>query len=348
MIICMVLASIFFLIFTFLFLTANDNIAQNMVVCYMETQTETIKKTQIEMNLLVQEMKRSGILDDKRKIKQGKKLKKKLDDAQKQLDRFQKGKISVLDIIPIAGYRLIQLMNWDATNDVVKKLNQRCMQFKEKKEAINYTYYLLGSLFGNLLLGVTALFAGIGLGMAMGMGTRSLIVGGVAFAIFALMGYLPYDNVNIVIQKREEDIERQFPQVISKMALLTVAGMEVNQAWKLASTSGTGTLYEEMNRVLIDFDNNVSPTEAYSKFITRCNNRYTTKLATAIIQNIFKGNSEIVTLFRSLNEESWMEHKHNARRMGEKIQSKLLLPTMLMFGGIIVLIIVPVLSGFNF
>lgn len=135
---------------------------------------------------------------------------------------------------------------------------------------------------------------------------------------------------------------------MSKLTLLTVAGMEVSQAWKLASVSGTGTLYEEMNRVLLDFDNNVSPVEAYSRFITKCNNLYTTKLATAIIQNTSKGNSEIVSLFRQLNDESWLEHKHDARRMGEKIQSKLLLPTMLMFAGIIILIIVPVMSGFNF
>jgi tight adherence protein C len=343
----MILASILFVIFVFLFLTADENIARALVTSCLETQNENIKKTQIEMNLLVQEIKRSGNLNDKKKINEGKKLKKKLSEAQKQLEQLQKGKISVLDIIPMAGYRLMQLMGWDSSNDVIKKLNQQCLQFKEKKEAINYTYYLLATLFGNLLLGSVALFTGIGFGMGMGMGMRSLLVGGVAFAIFALMGYIPYDNVHVIIQKRADDIDRQFPQVMSKMALLTVAGMEVNQAWKLASTSGTGTLYEEMNRVLIDFDNNVSPTDAYSRFIVRCNNRYTTKLATAIIQNISKGNSEIVKLFRTLNDESWMEHKHNAKRMGEKIQSKLLLPTMLMFGGIIILIIVPVMSGFN-
>ena len=177
---------------------------------------------------------------------------------------------------------------------------------------------------------------------------RSFLIGIVIFVIFGLLGYIPYDSVNAVVSKRQEDIEREFPQVISKMTLLTVAGMEVSQAWRLASASGEGTLYKEMKRVLVDFDNNVSPVEAYSKFISRCSNTYTTKLATAIIQNISKGNSEIVTLFRQLNDESWLEHKHNARRMGEKIQSKLLLPTMLMFGGIIILIIVPVMSGFNF
>ncbi|MCD7807505.1 MAG: secretion protein F, partial [Lachnospiraceae bacterium] len=75
---------------------------------------------------------------------------------------------------------------------------------------------------------------------------------------------------------------------------------------------------------------------------------YTNKLATAILQNSTKGNAEIVELFRTMNEESWSEHKHNARRQSEKIQSKLMLPTLLMFGGILILIIVPIVTGFNF
>lgn len=347
MFICMILASVFFVIFAFFFLTAGDNLAKTLIVCNVEIQTEIIKRTQIEMNLLAEQIKKSG-QQDKKKLKQGKALKKKQDEAKKQLEILKKGKISALDIVPLAGYRMIQLLGWDGTNDVVKKLNRKCIQFKEKKEAINYTYYLLASLMGNLLLGVVMLFLGAGLGFAMKMGTRSIIVGVAGFAVFALIGYLPYDNVTQVVTKRQEDISRQFPQVMSKLTLLTVAGMEVSQAWKLASVSGTGTLYEEMARVLLDFDNNVSPVEAYSRFITKCNNAYTTKLATAIIQNTSKGNSEIVSLFRQLNDESWLEHKHNARRMGEKIQSKLLLPTMLMFAGIIILIIVPVMSGFNF
>jgi tight adherence protein C len=329
-------------------MSADKNLVGALLVCCQETQIETIKTTQIEMNLLVEEMKKTKDLKDKRKIDKGKKLKKKLDEAQKQLERIKIGKLSALDLIPLAGYRLMQLMSWDSANDVIKKMNNKCIQFKEKKEAMNYTYYIIASLFGNMMLGVVAFFAALGLTLAMGLGTRSIIVALVAFAIFALLGYLPYDNVNVVVNKRAEEIEREFPQVVSKMALLTVAGMEVNQAWKLTSKSGKSTLYSEMNRVLIDFDNNVPPVEAYSKFITRCNNSYTTKLATAIIQNMSKGNSEIVELFKSLNAESWLEHKHNARRMGEKIQSKLMIPTMLMFLGIIILIIVPVMSGFNF
>lgn len=348
MIICMIIASVCFIVFAFLFLTADKNIVLTMLNCCRETEVENIKKGQLELNLLVENMKRTKDMDNKQKIKQGKKIKKQMEESKKRLETISKGKSGVLDLIPIAGYRFMQLQNWDASNDNVKKLNAKCRQFKEKKEAMNYTYYLLASLFGNLLLGVCVGFAALGIALAMNLGTRSIVVGIVGFGIFAIIGYLPYDNINVVVRQREEEIENQFPQVVSKLTLLTVAGMEVTQAWQLTSNSGTGVLYEEMKRVLIDLEHNVSVQDAYSKFITRCNNSYATKLATAIIQNFTKGNSEIVSLFKTLNSESWMEHKHNARRKGEQIQSKLLVPTLLMFLGIIVLIIVPIISGFNF
>ncbi len=348
MILCMILASVLFVLFAGLFLSAGGNIVSALIVCCKEIQTEEIRKNQIAMTLLAEEMKRTDTLTDKKKLRQGKAYRKKSEEARKLLEKLERGRIGALDLIPLTGYRLMQLLGWDSTNDVVKRLYRQCVQFKEKKEAMNYTYYLLGSLIGYLLLGVTAFFAALGLGLAMDLGTRSLAMAGGVLVVFLLLGYLPYDSVSSTITKRREEIERQFPQAVSKMTLLTVAGMEVSQAWKLTCASGTGTLYEEMNRVLIDLEHNEPPSEAYSRFITRCSNPYTTKLATAIIQNISKGNAEIVSLFRTLNDESWMEHKHNARRMGEKIQSKLLIPTLLMFGGIMILIIVPVMSGFNF
>ncbi len=329
MIICMAVASIVFIIFVFLFITASDNMVDAILVCLMETEKEANKELQSEIDLLIKKIKQQEDFDNKENIKKGKRLKKKLEESQKRYKKLENRKIGILDIIPITGYRLIQLLGWDATNETVKKLNRKCVQFKEKKEAVNYTYYLLGALFGYLILGICLCFLGLGLSLAMGLEERS-------------------DNVNTIIHKRAEEIENQFPQVVSKMALLTVAGMEVNQAWKLACSNDKGILYSEMRRVLIDLDNNVSPVEAYSKFITRCNNNYTTKLGTAIIQNVSKGNAEIVKLFRTLNDESWLEHKHNARRKGEAIQSKLLIPTLLMFLGIIILVIVPVMSGFGF
>lgn len=348
MIICMAAATVGLLFFLFLFLSADENIMGAIITCRKETETENIKKTQIELDLIVDYMKRTKDLKDKERVNRARELKKNLEPAQKKLARLEKGKAGMGDIIPIAGYRMMQLLHWDGRNDTVKKLYNQCVQFKEKREAMNYTYYILGALIGYGILGGVCFFATLGLTLAMGLGIKAVIFSVVVLVLFAMAGYVPYDNVNIIVRNRKEEIENQFPQVVSKLTLLTVAGMEVNQAWKLTSGSGVGVLYQEMERVLVDLNNNVSPTEAYSKFITRCNNPYTTKLATAVIQNASKGNAEIVNLFRRLNSESWLEHKHSARRRGEQISSKLLVPTLLMFAGIIILVIVPVMTGFSF
>lgn len=345
---CMAASTVICVIFGFFFLSADDNLTAAMLTSCRETQIENIKAIQLAMKELAGDMKQTQDMHDKALMKQAKKLKKRMTEAQKLLELYTKNKISGLDMIPVAGYRLMQMMGWDSANPTVKTLYRKCCQFKEKKEAMNNTYYLLGALFGYSMLGTGAFFTVLGLGLALGFGTRSLVAAAAVLTAFLLFGYIPYDNVNVIVNKRAEEIERTFPQAVSKLTLLTVAGMEVNQAWKLTSVSGTGTLYDEMKRVLVDLDNNVSPMEAYSKFLSRCNNKYTTKLATAIIQNISKGNAEIVRMLRSLNEESWMEHKHNARRMGDRIQSRLLIPTILMFIGILILVIVPVLSGFGF
>lgn len=348
MIVCMVFATALFVAFILLYMGASDEVSEIMINAYCEEKLEKIKKIQIDMQLLADEVKKNHGVNKKKDLKRAKELKKKLKSAQKMLETYQKHKIAGLDLIPVAGYRLIQLLGWDASNKNIKSLYEKCQRYKEKKEAMNYTYFIYGNLFGNFILGLSCAFYMIGFTLGMGLGTRSLVVGIVVLIVFSIIGYLPYDAVSQIVKKRKEEIEQEFPQLVSQMTLLVVAGMEVSRAWNIASKGGQSTLYEEMNRVNIELDNNVSPVEAYSKFMKRCNNKYTTKLATAIIQNLSKGNSEIVSFFRQLNEESWSEHRHGSRRMSEKIQSKLFAPTMLMFAGILILVIVPVISGFNF
>lgn len=348
MIACMVLATIFFGVFVILYLGAGNEVSEVMLNCCCEMRIEEIKKLQIAMKLSEAKTRKNGGIDIKAQKKYAGKLQKKLKAAQKQLEIYQKRKVAGLDLIPVAGYRLLQILKWDASNKNVKVMFEKCQRYKEKKEAMNYTYYIYGNMFGNIVLGICIAFLTAGVAIAAGVGVKAAVMGLAVFVLFVVIGYLPYDEVNQTVNRRAEEIEQAFPQLISQMTLLVVAGMEVNRAWMISSQGGQTTLYEEMNRVNIDLENNVAPADAYGKFITRCNNKYATKLATAIIQNLSKGNSEIVSLFRQLNAESWSEHRHSARRTCEKIQSKLFLPTMLMFAGILLLVIVPVMSGFSF
>lgn len=348
MIICMILGTVMFSFFVFLYLGAGEAITENMLNCHVETQREKIKNLDIDIELFKLQLKEDKTLDKKKSMKKAKALKTKRDQAEKMLRTYEKRKVIGLDLIPVAGYSLIRLLGWDMKNKNIKKMYDKCLRYKERREAVNYTFFVYGNLFGNIVLGLALGFAATGIMLAMDMDIRSFIVGFGIMSLFFILGYLPYDEVERTVKKREEEIENDFLQVVSQLTLLVVAGMEVNRAWRLSGNGGHTTLYKEMKRVDMDMDNGVNPLEAYGKFITRCGNKFATRLATAISQNMSKGNSEIVNLFTKLNSESWSEYRHGSRRMAEKLQSKLFIPTMLMFLGIMILVILPAATGFDF
>ena len=347
MVVVLLIGTLALLFFVFCFVTADDECKQLMIDCHIMDMEDDAAEQEAKMKMLLADMERRDEMDDKSKIRQGKRLKKKYDSDNKALEDLYDGKIGIVDIIPAAGYGLFQKIQLDAKNKFIRDLIKQCSRYRERENAVKYAYYVTASLVGYLMLGVACACALFAIASAMEIGTKAIVVALVAFAIFGVLGYIPYDNVLNTVKKRQEDIERSFPQVISKLTLLTEAGMELNRAWRLTSESGSGVLYVEMNRVNIDLDNNVRPEDTYMKFIQRCSNSYTSKLASLIIQNMFKGNSEIVNQLERLNTECWEDFRNNTQRAGEKVQSKLFVPTLIMFASIIILIIVPVLSAFG-
>ena len=64
-----------------------------------------------------------------------------------------------------------------------------------------------------------------------------------------------------------------------------------------------------------------------------------------MVQNIQKGGPDFALQLRDMNNESWEEKRHLAKRKGELAGSKLLIPTLIMFVGILIMIIVPIFTG---
>ena len=352
--VCLIIATVLLAVYVYLILTSPERLGKEMLVCLYKHQVDSIKNNQLELETIHQKIKavQENISTmqhepDPRLIKRKKVLLKKIDASKKMLDSYKKNGLGILDMIPLTGYRVMELLAIDNNNAFLASLRKKCLHIKYEQDAMAYATYLMASLIGHLMLGAILLFWGIGFGLAMGMGTRSLVIGVISAAVFALLGYLPYDEINTVLQKRADDIERDFPRVVSKLALLTISGLELNQAWEMVAASETGTLYAEMRRVTIDMNNNIPYVVAYTGFINRCDYGYTTKLATAIMQNMSKGNAEIVSLLHQMNTECWSEYKHTARRKGEMISSKLTVPTLLLFAGMLILVLVPTIGGFN-
>ena len=127
-----------------------------------------------------------------------------------------------------------------------------------------------------------------------------------------------------------------------------MAGLNVTNAIRQTAEGGAGPMYRELQTTMKQIDQSVSVGEAFSRLQCRCNNKYLDKMVTIITKSYVSGNANLADDLKQINDECWMEKKHSARRMGETIQTKLFIPTMLMFVGILVVIIIPAMSGFNF
>lgn len=305
--------------------------------------------------------------NEKYHIYSEKKLEKKKKEDQKQIEAYAKkeeaylsGKaIGILDLLPLVGYRFCALAGLDAESDMLRGLMTSCEQsgYMElergqetngKKNCMIYAYYILSSV-------VSFLYVGAMLGCFVFLLMRltgketgiSLVAGMVVLAAMAVVGYLPLDALTHKAANRKEEIDREFPNVISKLVLLVLSGMNISRAIEQASVSGDGLIYQELATVVKESSQSVSLEGALTRLQGRCSNKYIDKFVTIVSKSFSSGNANLAGDLKTLNDECWLEKKHSARRMADKVQTKLFIPTMIMFVGILVVIIIPVMSGFN-
>lgn len=147
------------------------------------------------------------------------------------------------------------------------------------------------------------------------------------------------------IKKRSEEILCDFSEVVSKLALLTNAGMILKEAWEVIADQGQGIFYDEMRIAVNDMNNGISEKEAIRRFGIRCMIPEVKKFSTTLIQGIEKGNSELSAMLLAQSNEVWNMRQQNVRRLGEKASSKLMIPIFMMFIGIIIMVTIPIFAN---
>ena len=104
---------------------------------------------------------------------------------------------------------------------------------------------------------------------------------------------------------------------------------------------GERVLYKEMQVTVQEMKNGISELDAYRNFADRCSVKQIRRFASTMIQNMQKGNAEISYFLKEMSDEMWEEKKHLVKRKGEAANSKLLIPTAMIFIGILIMIMVP-------
>lgn len=158
-------------------------------------------------------------------------------------------------------------------------------------------------------------------------------------------------------KKREEELVREYPELVNTLVLLLGAGMTLQVAWRQITTKYTEkrvngkkkvvAVYEEMLITQREIESGKGEAKAYEAFGERCGLPGYRKLSSYLVQNMRKGNRGLCELLEREAMEAFVERKNAAQQYGEEVGTKLLLPMLLMLGIVIFVIMVPAVISFQ-
>ena len=159
-----------------------------------------------------------------------------------------------------------------------------------------------------------------------------------------LLFYLDAQTKKKAAEKREA-VLYELPEMISRLALLVRSGMVLREAWVKISESSDSVLCLEMKKTTDDIRNGIPEIQAFLDLTERCRTREVRKFVNSLIQNLKKGNSELVYFLRAAASEQWEEKKNYVIKKSEMTEQKLIFPMLMIFAAVIIMVLVPALTG---
>ena len=104
-------------------------------------------------------------------------------------------------------------------------------------------------------------------------------------------------------------------------------------------------LYMEMRQVNENIDNGISEVDALFAFAARCVTPDIKKFTSFVVQGLEKGNKDLADALRHQTDELWALKKQNTLRRGELASSKLMIPLMIMFVGVLIMVMGPIMTN---
>ena len=235
------------------------------------------------------------------------------------------------------GFSVMRILHISTKTRAAQAKIREVAEIKGKKYAEYYYYMLLGAKTTYTYTIVIVVMLLSAMSNNKGLLFIGLIVGGL------LILYLDLALFDKLTARRQE-ILLDLPQVLSKLTLLVNSGMVLRDAWKRVSITGERVLYQEMQNTNLEMENGVAEIDAYRNFAERCNVKEIRKFTSLIIQNLNKGNEELAYFMKDLSDEMWEVKKSQVKQKGEKANTQLLLPMMLILIGILIMVMVPVMQ----
>ncbi len=178
-----------------------------------------------------------------------------------------------------------------------------------------------------------------------------LFLGGICVL---LVIYKANSDLQKKAQKRNEEIIRSYPEFISKLKLYIGAGLTIKNAFlrigkdyrlEKQRTGKKEYLYEELLIAGYQLNNGKSEEYVYRDWARRCEVMCCRKLGFLLASTLRQGNERMLSLLDKEVCLAWEERKTKAKKQGEEVGGKMLIPMLMMLLMVMFLILLPAFSG---
>ena len=157
-------------------------------------------------------------------------------------------------------------------------------------------------------------------------------------------------------KKRMQMLEREYPELVGQLAILTGAGVSIRQAWNIIATRyldkrqknlvSEKEVFEsvvKMNRRIKEGENEKI---AYQKFANETQNHLYHRLIRLLIGNLEKGNKGMQEALAQESSQAYEQRIISAKKIGEEASTRMLVPMMLMMLVVMAIVMVPAMLDF--
>ncbi|TYQ16062.1 UNVERIFIED_CONTAM: tight adherence protein C [Acetivibrio alkalicellulosi] len=253
------------------------------------------------------------------------------------IEVLDKKEYKLKDLIPI-GLFILDKINYKYISKYDRRLQRKISDLKGAK----YSFFYLQIHWANKISFILFMMLITSfIGAAMGEVNIEYIV----FALFLLiaLAYFTDKELDNKLKLRKQSIQLDFPDFVNKLTLLINAGMTILKAWEkiVIDNKKDTVLYEELEYVIADIRAGKAEAMAYEDFAKRCRIPEITKFVAVILQNLRKGNAQLVSILRVQGADCWEMRKSAAKRLGEEASTKMLFPMMIMFLAVLLIVATP-------
>lgn len=239
------------------------------------------------------------------------------------------------------GFKIMKMFKFEFKNREANQLRENAAILYGER----YADYYMRVMYAQRISIIYLCFA-VGCGIcALAEGTDKLLLLALALVMCGTLYYYFMKLPASKVKDRSIRFMDEFPNAVSTIALLVNSGMILREAWREVSMSAETELYLEMRKVNEDIDNGVAEVDALYNFGNRCVTPEIKKFTAFIVQGLEKGSRDLAIALRNQTDELWELKKQNILKRGELASSKLMIPLMVMFIGILIMVMGPIMTN---